>query len=403
MTSAPKGLYAYAWDVIDEGPDAVLDGVERAGLNALFIATWYHSGHFFLPHNPRRRVHFPTPGALYFQPGAWHATHPLAPAVSDLTDDWPRMWEDLARRASARGIGLTAWMPVLHNSGMATAHPQVAVRNAWGDVITHSPCAAVPEVAEVVEQVMRDVARMGIFDRVMLESIEYLGLRHGHHHEVIGVDPGPDIEFLLALSFSDAVMARAAAAGVDAEAVRAWVRKTCDAALDGSPRAPMGWAGIEAGADGEVGRFLRLREDAVSEVMERAVSAIRAEAPGIRVAALDFGPLYALGPNGRRWQNGVDLDRQLPLIDEIHPTFYQTDPDLRATKIAEYGALIGGAVPVVPAVRAVLPQTDSAENLAGQVAALRGIADGYVFYNYSFMALPVLDWIRAALEGEARP
>ena len=40
MTETPPlGLYAYPWDVIDEGVNAVLDAVERAGLNALYITT----------------------------------------------------------------------------------------------------------------------------------------------------------------------------------------------------------------------------------------------------------------------------------------------------------------------------------------------------------------------------
>lgn len=101
MTDTPRGLFAYPWDVIDEGADAVLDAVERAGLNALYITTWYHSGMFFLPHNPVRRTYFPTPGALYFQPGAWHGEHRLTPPVSDLTQDWAGFWEELSRKCSA--------------------------------------------------------------------------------------------------------------------------------------------------------------------------------------------------------------------------------------------------------------------------------------------------------------
>ena len=42
--TAPLGLYAYPWDVIDEGPDTVLEAVEQADLNTLYITTWYHSG-----------------------------------------------------------------------------------------------------------------------------------------------------------------------------------------------------------------------------------------------------------------------------------------------------------------------------------------------------------------------
>ena len=149
MKTAPLGLYAYTWDVIDEGANAVLDGVERAGLNSLYLAVWYHSGMFFLPHNPARRVYFPKPGALYFKPGEWHGGHPLAPPVSELSENWPGFWEELSSLAERRGISLAAWMPVFHNSGIGTAYPEVAVENPWGDRIFHTICPSNDRVAEL--------------------------------------------------------------------------------------------------------------------------------------------------------------------------------------------------------------------------------------------------------------
>ncbi len=395
MTTQPLGLYAYPWDVIDEGADAVLDAVERAGLNTLYITTWYHSGMFFLPHNPRRRIHFPEPGALYYPPGPWHAGHPLRPSISTLTGDWASFWAGLARAASERGIALTAWMPVLHNTGVGSAHPEVAVENPWGDRITHTLCPSNPAVRDLVLKVVADVAAMGIFERVLLESIEYLPLRHDHHHEVIGVPMGPDIEFLASLCFCPACMARAEADGVDAGAVRAWVRETVDATLENGPGDVMGWQEIEAGAGGQMGAYLRSRETGPSTLIAEAADTIHA-AGDLRVACLDFGPLYPLGPNGRRWQNGIDMDR-IGHVDELHPTFYQTDPQLLAERVATYAATVGPEVMQVPALRAVLPQTPDAAGLAAQAAAISPGASGMSFYNYSFMPLRALDWIRDAL------
>lgn len=397
MTQTPLGLYAYPWDVLDEGIDAVLDGVERAGLNTLYITTWYHSGMFFLPHNPKRRVHFPEPGALYYAPGVWHATHPLRPPISRLCDDWTGFWADLATAARARGIALAAWMPVLHNTGVGSAHPDVAVENAWGDVITHTLCPFNASVRDLVLHVMRDVAGMGIFDRVLMESIEYLPLRHDHHHEVIGVPLGPDIEFLASLCFAPEIMAHAKADGVDAERVRAWVRDTVDATLEGAPRRILSWAEIEAGADGQVGAYLRTRESGPSTLIAEAADTLHA-AGNVRVACLDFGPLYPLGPNGRRWQNGVDLDR-IGQVDELHPTFYQTDPAILNERIETYRATVGDRIALVPALRAVLPQTADADGLAAQTAAVASIASGVSYYNYSFMPLKTLDWINAAVSA----
>ncbi|MDE0303307.1 MAG: hypothetical protein OXI87_00265 [Albidovulum sp.] len=401
MTYQPIGIYAYPWDVLDEGPAAVLNAVERAGLNNLYLALWYHSGMFFLPHNPVRRVYFPTPGAMYFQPGSWHGEHALAPPVSDLCDDWTSLWRKLAAEAKRRDIRLSAWMPVLHNSGVGTAYPEISVENPWGDRISHTLCPSNESVTDLAAKVAGNVAELGIFERILLESVEYLPLRHDHHHEVIGVPLSVDTEFLASLCFCGACRNRAAHAGIDTDSVRRWARRTVDDAIGDGTREPMGWEEIEFGANGQFGDFLRVREEGVARASKRIVSSVRSKAPGIRVAALDFGPLYPLGANGRRWQNGVDLDAILPLFDELHPTFYFSDLETMAERISSYSALLGGEISLVPAIRAILPQTDSLESLVGQVELVAPIATGYTFYNYSFMQLGSLDWIKSAIR--ARP
>ena len=397
MMAPPLGLYAYPWDVLDEGQSRVLDAVERAGLNTLYIATWYHSGMFFLPHSPKRRVYFPTPGALYFRPGSWHDIHALAPPVSDLCEDWSGFWKGLSSAAKRRGIALTAWMPVLHNSGVGSAYPDIAVENPWGDRIFHTLCPSNHQVSDLAGRIAADIAGFGIFDRILLESIEYLPLRHDHHHEVIGVALGADIEFLASLCFCESCRHRLNDTGVDGDAVRDWVRRTVDRAAERGPATPLTWDELEAGAGGRFGDYLRVRESSVSHAARSIVAAIRETRPDIRIAALDFGPLYPLGPNGRRWQNGVDLDESLSCFDELHPTYYFTDPDILARQIASYDALLPDGFCQVPAIRAILPQTDSAASLEDQLDAIAPTANGYTFYNYSFMRLDTLDWIRAAI------
>jgi hypothetical protein len=396
--SKPLGIYAYPWDLLDEGTDQVLDQVhQRAGLNAIYLTTWYHSGMFFLPHNPKRKSYFPQPGALYYTPGSWHGRHPICPPVSDLTPDWPRFWDEVRGACDARGMQLTAWMPVLHNSGAGQRHPEYAVHNAWGDPIIYNLCASHEAVRDLVVLVVGDLVDAEIYDRILLESIEYLPLRHGYHHEVIGVPLDAGHEFLLSLCFCTACQKRAKGAGIDAERLRQWVVTTCQKALEQPTHMEtLGWTELKESCDGELGRYLELRKTALTQTL----TAVRERAKNqsdLKLAILDFGPLYPLGPDGRAWQSGVDLAQQLPLVDEVHPTFYFTDSDLLHRKIAEYAAVLRDEKPQIPAVRAILPQTTGASCLREQVEATAPHAQGHTFYNYSFMSLETLDWIRGAL------
>ena len=395
---APRGMYAYPWDLLDEGIDTVLDRLQqRAGIDTVYLTSWYHSGMFFLPHNPKRKTYFPEPGALYFAPGEWHGRSAIAPPVSGLTGDWDGFWHAVRDGCDARGMQLSSWMPVLHNSGAGRRYPQFTVHNAWGDPITHSLCPSHEEVRELVVDVVGDVADSGLFDRILLESIEYLPLHHGYHHEVIGVEIGATLGFLLSLCFCDACRARTRAAGVDADGLRSWLRDTCSRALDGGEGGlPATWEELKAAAGGDLGRYLEVRKAGLTGVLA-AVRERIGGAAGPRLAILDFGPLYPLGPDGRAWQSGVDLDQQLPLVDEVHPTFYFTDDDVLQEKIAEYAAALAGEKPQVPAIRAILPQTTGRESLAHQVRSTAPHASGFTFYNYGFMPLSTLDWIGEAL------
>lgn len=394
---AHKGMYAYPWDLLDEGTDTVLDRLqERAGIDTLYLTSWYHTGMFFLPHNPKRKTYFPEPGALYFQPGGWYGRGAITPPVSDLTGNWPGFWHGVRDACDARGMQLSSWMPVLHNSGVGRQHPRFVVHNAWGDPITHSLCPSHDEIVALVVDVVADVADSGLFDRILLESIEYLPLQHGYHHEVIGVPIGAALGFLLSLCFCDACQARARAVDIDADGLRRRVRDISDRALAGdSSELPGNWSALKEFAGGDLGRFLELRKTALTGVVAAVRDRIGGAGP--RLAILDFGPLYPLGPDGRAWQSGVDLDQQLPLVDEVHPTFYFTDETVLRQKVEEYAGVLAGERPQVPAIRAILPQTDSRGSLARQVEIAAPHASGISFYNYGFMSLETLDWIREAL------
>lgn len=394
----PTTMWAYPWDLLDEGIEPALDRIaDRAGATGVAVATVYHAGKFLHPNNPRRKITFPRSGTLYFPPDpAWYGRGRITPPV------WPQaaaqdFWPELRRRCHARGLELTAWTLCLHNSGVGQAHPDCTVENAFGDRIPTDLCAAHPDVRDYVRAVTRDISRTRGVDKVLLESLEYMPFQHGFHHEVVGVPVGPTIGLLLSLCFCRHCARRAETVGVDAEQVREWVATRVEthfaAPFAGEPE--WSWDEIRAAADGQLGRYLDVRRDTVSSLSQEVVEGIREESE-VKVAVLDFGPLYPHGPDGSTWESGTDLGHLLDLVDEVHPTFYFTDLDVHKKKVDEYVALLAGRRPLHGAIRAILPQTASADDLAEQVRPLSGRASGLSFYNYGFMARQALDWIRSA-------
>jgi hypothetical protein len=389
-------FWVYPWDLADEGVGEPLRRMrDTAGATTVNVATVYHSGKFLHVHNPKRRVVFPRSGTLYYQPaGSWYGRLRIQPPVWEEAEGF---WEELSQEAERLDLDLCAWVLCLHNSGVGFGYPDCAVENAFGDRIFTDLCANSPDVREFLVALLRDVAsRLGP-DRILLESLEYMPFRHDYHHEVIGVPTGPTVDFLMSLCFCQHCARAAARSGVDLTSVRSWVREVLNRhfADPYGTRTEMSWSELREAAGGEFAGLLELRQTALASLLEEIAGGVR-ESSSARLALCDFGPLYPNGPDGRAWENGVDLSRHLPLVDEIHPTFYFTDPDLHRQKAEQYVELLAGEKPMVPAIRAILPQTASEEDLRRQLEPLAPHASGFSFYNYGFMPLPTLDWIGAA-------
>ena len=120
MNKKSFALFCYPWDLIDEGYDAIIDAVKRSGLNSIYVTVNYHSGMFFLPHSKKRKIYFPEPGALYFNPSKWHKNHTFQSPISNLTENWTKFWEELSNKCKQNNINLCAWMLGTHNSGIGT-------------------------------------------------------------------------------------------------------------------------------------------------------------------------------------------------------------------------------------------------------------------------------------------
>lgn len=215
--------------------DADRRAVELAasGVTRVRLAASYHGGRWLLTTSapgdvaylPDSVPMFPTDPALYGEispacaPGGVGATAFLTAASA-------------LRRA---GIEVTAWVAVLHNSALATAHPRWAVRNVLGRPYRHALCPASYEVARYAAALVRDCGSQGVAG-VDVEALGFLGWAHAGHHEKVGVQLRPVDVYLLSLCVCAACREVLGAHGADVDLVSHRAAEEVRSHLAGSGR-----------------------------------------------------------------------------------------------------------------------------------------------------------------------
>ena len=391
-------MWLYPWDAIDEGISQVLDTIEtRAGIRDVALAVAYHSGQFLLPHNPRRKLYFPTP-SVYFEPNHdRYADGPIQPQVNELAATG--VVEDVRRATAARGGRLLAWIVCTHNSGIGAAYPSATCVTAFGDRHHPNLCPANPDVRTYLRSLVGDLVTRE-FDGILVESLEYMPYQHGYHHEVTGLQLTPYADYLLGLCFCEHCLAAAAEAGVDGEGVRVFVRSELEAFFEGDlehGRPEIDWQGIRALAGGNLGAYHEMRIQVVTSLFAE-IRSTWPDSSGPTLELCDFAPLWRLGWDGTALPSGLDLSAVAPYVDAAWPCPYFADAATVGAKMAEYRTKTPAEWPVRPIMRAIPPQTHSEEGLTEQMlACAQSDISGYGFYNYGFMRLQTLDWIRSGL------
>ncbi|RKN03651.1 hypothetical protein [Streptomyces radicis] len=280
--------FLYPWDVVGD-PDAARR-VADLGVRQATLASAYHSTRALTPRHPRHRVVTARHAAVYYPPdparwaGAALAPHPQR---------WVAGADPYGEAAAAltdAGVEVHSWVILAHNTRLGEEHPDITVRNAYGDRYPWAPCVARPEVRDYVVRLAAEAAVRPGARGTELESCGWYGLDHLHAHDKIGgAALGGVGSALMSLCFCDVCRDGYAAHGADPERLLATVRNALAPAFAGRP-APAAadrageWAAIAA-LLGEHADAVAGWRDAVADRLRRdAVAAVRAAAPeGFRV------------------------------------------------------------------------------------------------------------------------
>ncbi len=386
-------LWIYLWDLVDEGYGTVLERLRENGLTSLSLATAYHAGKFLAPHNPHRKVIFLEDGTVSFSPNA-----SLYGRVRPVPHSLVGEGHDLRRvrfAAQQHGLDTRSWVVCCHNTPLGLRHPDITAQTAFGDPLPHSLCPSNDDVRAYLRALVRDVASYEV-DTIELEALQFQGYTHGSHHEREGIPLTLPLRFLLGLCFCLSCARRATAASVPFDRLRAYVLDTLRAYFadpSGSPAARM--TSLE---DLPSDLFTPLRVWRESAIVSLAAELQEAVGPG----GPPLRPLVGIDPVARVMA-GVNPAELAKVTGGILLLAYRKEGAEIRPEIERMRSDLGGTAELRIGMHLGLPETGGkAEFLSRMAACLEAGITQFNFYNYSFVPLANLSWIRQALASELR-
>ncbi len=379
-----SGLWLFAWDLADEGVDAVMGWAADSGLTALQVAGAYHAGWFLHPHNPRHRAYMAEDGRVYFQPELRRyrdtGLQPLVASICAQTD-WMRAAGD---RLDRYGLELVSWTVCCHNTRLGLLHPECTARNCYGDSYPHALCPANEKVRAYLTSLCGDLANNLPLHAVQLESPGYMGWAHGHHHERDLTVLSPVERSLMDLCFCESCATQAEAWSIDVTGIRGAVRSILDAAMENAPNRPAG------------------HPETLSQVLERVPGLPAFRGFRHEVEASLIGEIReAMRPSPAQLFLLGSFDSAVAEhVEAFNIGVYGQRPAevLESTRAAKTGMGPGHALYM--GVRLGLSSVADAAELRDTVQAIReGGGQGVMFYNYSESPRRALNWIKPALSG----
>jgi hypothetical protein len=162
---------------------------------------------------------------------AWrgHRLKPSPPTWSDDSD----LFGTAERRLTQAGLAVEAWIVLTHHDQLGREHPDLAVRNAFGDVYTYALCPKAPDVRDYCVTLAEEIVRASPCRGVVLEACGPMGLDHASLHDKSEFARwNSTARQLLSICFCDACESALAHAGVDVARLAQLVRDGVDTDAD---------------------------------------------------------------------------------------------------------------------------------------------------------------------------
>ncbi len=276
--------YAYPWDY--EGDPAAAERAARLGLDAVALAASYHATRAGTPLHPDHRMVEAQWAACYVPvlESLWRGQRlvPFEPTWTTAADSFSPAEQQL----TTQGLPVEAWIVLTHNLALGRRHPDLVVRNAFGDAYPYGLCPAADDVREYCATLVEAILNATSVAGIVLESCGPMGFDHAGEHEkteFAGWDEAR--RALLSLCFCRACTGRYAAAGIDVDRLTMVVREGVDA----------GAGTLEETLGSLAPVVAEIRTGIATELRALLVGRARAVAPGTRLTLHGSADPWATG------------------------------------------------------------------------------------------------------------
>lgn len=378
-------LWAYPWDILDEGAESVTERCLDLGVSELNVATNYHAVQPFLPHNPERKTFFAR-ASSYFHPDEEHYGQ-LSPVPNETMGeaDWLAAIDEAFAQTE---LTLNSWTIGCHNSRLGMANPDLTLESPFGDSLAFGLCPSQPAVQEYLRGLLADLSARADFERIELETFDYFyGTGFGWHHDKYHVDLGRVGELLFGLCFCDACCQRARDAGVDVETAREQSRAGVHQAIDGAIEAePAEWVDERS----ELSAYVDVRMETLTELYRDLRDAVGTD--------VELGRYAGFFDVEDAWMHGADLTALSSHLDYHTVIAYESSWEAVCERV-DTAEQLGGDIPVHAGILPGHPEIDDPSVLSEIVDGLASAGvDRVSFYNYGLLPERNLEWIADAIE-----
>lgn len=381
-----SAIWAYPWDLLDEGVESAAERLSAIGIDEINLATNYHSVQPFLPHNPERRTFF-AHASSYFQPNESHYGRLLPVPNEEMgEDDW---LATIADRLAATEISLNSWTIGCHNSRLGMKKPELTLESPYGDSLAFGLCPSQPAVREYLTGLVSDLSNRASFSRIELETFDFFyGTGFGWHHDKYHVKLGTLGQFLFGLCFCDECRNHATQCGVDVDQARASAKAGIDAIIHRElppDASAAGWFQTHSALADYV--------DARTETLTEVYADLRSAAGNSKLGR--YAGFFEVED---AWMHGADLEALSTQLDYHTVIAYESTREDVVQRVRAADRL----TPDVPIHAGVLPGHPEVYDPGTLTNIVDGLASAGVervsFYNYGVLPEQNLDWIGQALE-----